>query len=187
MQLQFAPLHLFLNHNVPNPSFHHAFSISSYSEALTTWPHLPCLQTGVVSDSSFCHGTCFLTSCTHCRRRGLIKGRGFEWDETDRETTETVRTKTTMMKNQLILVLCMVLFSCLAVYASQSKPYLKFVINVFIFLLLPHDLIYFYFSTGSFGPDECCFNIYNQNKPLPRKKVVSYRWINAGCPKPAVM
>lgn len=53
----------------------------------------------------------------------------------------------------------MVLFSCLAVYASQS----------------------------SFGPDECCFNIYNQNKPLPRKKVVSYRWINAGCPKPAVI
>ncbi|KAK2856378.1 hypothetical protein Q5P01_005113 [Channa striata] len=63
----------------------------------------------------------------------------------------------TMMKNPIILVACTLLFSSLAVLASQT----------------------------SFGPSECCFRF--RNAMLPRKSVVSYKYTDAMCPMEGVL
>ncbi|XP_018551582.1 C-C motif chemokine 4-like [Lates calcarifer] len=57
-----------------------------------------------------------------------------------------------MMKNPVVLVACTLLFSSLAVLASQS----------------------------SFGPEECCFKF--ASKPLPKRKVISYKHTEDLCP-----
>ncbi|KAM7395602.1 hypothetical protein PAMA_007054 [Pampus argenteus] len=66
-------------------------------------------------------------------------------------------TKMMMMKNSIILVTCLLLFSSFAVQAFQN----------------------------SFGPDECCFKFYSTN--LPKKRVVSYKNTGSLCPKRGVL
>ncbi|KAM7368069.1 hypothetical protein PAMP_014320 [Pampus punctatissimus] len=66
-------------------------------------------------------------------------------------------TKMMMMKNSVILVTCLLLFSSFAVQAFQN----------------------------SFGPDECCFMFYSKN--LPEKRVVSYKATDSLCPKQGVL
>ncbi|GAA6224375.1 C-C motif chemokine 4-like, partial [Lates japonicus] len=61
-----------------------------------------------------------------------------------------------MMKNPVVLVACTLLFSSLAVLASQS-----------------------------FGPEECCFKF--ASKPLPKRKVVSYKHTENLCPMRGVL
>ncbi|XP_041814956.1 C-C motif chemokine 4-like [Chelmon rostratus] len=63
----------------------------------------------------------------------------------------------TMMKKPIILMTCVLLFSCLAVLASDN----------------------------SFSPDECCFDFYSMK--LPKNKVVSYKYTDVRCPKSAVI
>ncbi|XP_059212786.1 C-C motif chemokine 4-like [Centropristis striata] len=63
----------------------------------------------------------------------------------------------TMMKNPVILVTCVVLFSSLAVLASQ----------------------------GAFGPDECCFSFISTK--LPKDKVVSFKYTAKQCAVPGVL
>uniref|UniRef100_A0A3B4YU63 C-C motif chemokine n=2 Tax=Seriola lalandi dorsalis TaxID=1841481 RepID=A0A3B4YU63_SERLL len=62
-----------------------------------------------------------------------------------------------MMKNPVVLVACTLLFSSLAVLASLN----------------------------SFGPDKCCFDFFS--KPLPKKKVVSYKYTDKLCPMEGVL
>ncbi|XP_039981654.1 C-C motif chemokine 5-like [Xiphias gladius] len=62
-----------------------------------------------------------------------------------------------MMKNPIILVACALLFSSLAVLASQNI----------------------------FGPDKCCFAFISQ--PLPKKKVMSYKYTDQLCPMDGVL
>ncbi|XP_040920635.1 C-C motif chemokine 5-like [Toxotes jaculatrix] len=62
-----------------------------------------------------------------------------------------------MMKNPIVLVACMLLLSSLTVMASQSV----------------------------FGPDECCFNFISH--PLPKKRVVSYKYTDKLCPMEGVL
>ncbi|XP_026174706.1 C-C motif chemokine 5-like [Mastacembelus armatus] len=61
-----------------------------------------------------------------------------------------------MMKNPIMLVACTLLFSSLAVLASNS-----------------------------YGPDKCCFEFIAN--PLPRKRVVSYRYTDNLCPTEGVI
>ncbi|XP_071335041.1 chemokine (C-C motif) ligand 38, duplicate 4 [Trachinotus anak] len=63
----------------------------------------------------------------------------------------------TMMKNPIMLVACTLLFSSLAVLASQN----------------------------SFGPDKCCFAFVS--KPLPKRRVVSYTNTDDLCPMKGVL
>ncbi|XP_070843849.1 C-C motif chemokine 14-like [Chaetodon trifascialis] len=62
-----------------------------------------------------------------------------------------------MMKKPIILMTCILLFSSLAVLASEN----------------------------SFSPDECCFDFYSTK--LPKSKVVSYRHTDERCSKTAVV
>ncbi|XP_029903316.1 C-C motif chemokine 4-like [Myripristis murdjan] len=62
----------------------------------------------------------------------------------------------TTMKKPVILVVCTLLFSSLAVLASQS----------------------------SFGPEECCFKMYPRR--LPKDNVVNYHYTHTLCPRHGV-
>ncbi|XP_029281464.1 C-C motif chemokine 4-like [Cottoperca gobio] len=62
-----------------------------------------------------------------------------------------------MMKNRIILVTCVVLFSSLAVLAHQ----------------------------GSFGPDECCLNFVI--KRLRKNNVVSHKYTDRRCKNEGVI
>ncbi|XP_029984666.1 C-C motif chemokine 3-like 1 [Sphaeramia orbicularis] len=62
-----------------------------------------------------------------------------------------------MMKKSVFLVICTLLFSSLAVFASQSI----------------------------FGPEECCFN--HVQKRLPKNNVQDYRWTDRKCAKESVI
>ncbi|XP_044026134.1 C-C motif chemokine 4-like [Siniperca chuatsi] len=62
-----------------------------------------------------------------------------------------------MMKNPIILVTCILLFSSLTVMASQASS----------------------------GPDDCCFEFYP--KRLPKNRVVRYKYTDPRCSKEAVI
>ncbi|XP_044026138.1 C-C motif chemokine 4-like [Siniperca chuatsi] len=62
-----------------------------------------------------------------------------------------------MMKNPIILVTCILLFTSLTVMASPT----------------------------SFGPNECCFEFFSRR--LPKNRVVRYKHTDKQCPKTAVI
>lgn len=89
------------------------------------------------------------------------------------------------MRTAAILLLCMLGAALFCTISCDSKFKNKKMVFVFLFFIICLIFYFILFSSGSSGPDSCCFKFFPRR--LGVSKILSFSLTDDRCPKPGVV